>query len=195
MSEPERETPVDPLFRAQAVEDYLRGRDHGRLLRVSPWWKHWAFGILVVMFAGAAVFAALAPLGIDLRAPAVVRTVPGAPQDLEVVCVLPPDALPSLSPGQRVVVDFGGLTRARIPTTLEAPNGRILGPDNARAWLGPEVGDIPTLAGATTFATARIPAAERGKVPGLAPGRIGTAYIRVGEQSLLRALTLAGAEP
>jgi hypothetical protein len=196
VSEPGRhdERPVDPLFRQQALEEYLRGREHGRLLRVSPWWKHWAFGLLVAAFAGAALFAAWVPLGIDVRAAALVRAVPGEPGALEVVCVLPADALPSLEAGQRVAVDFGGARRARVLLALEPPPAVPLAPAAARAWLGPGVGDVPALDGAVVLAEARLPREQAARIPALAPGRTAVAYVRVGEQSLLRALTLAGVE-
>ena len=183
----------DPLFRAEAIEEYLRGRDHGRLLRVSPWWKHWAFGALLVMFAGAVLFASRVQLGTDLRAPAVVRTVPGTARDLEVVCILPDHNLPQLRAGQKVVIDFAGPTRTRLALVLEPPPGQILGPERARTWLGAEVADIPAIDGAVTFAVARISESARASVTGLVAGRTGTAFIRIGEQSLLHALTLEDA--
>ncbi len=193
MSEHGSEPPVDPLFRQEAVEDYLRGRDHGALLRVSPLWKHWAFGILVLTFVGAALFAALAPIGIDVRGQAVVRRGTGGSDALEVVCVLPADALPSLRAGQVVVVDLGGAGRERLTLALGAPHPDLLGPERARAWLGAEVGDIPALTGAVALAVARVPPAAHAGAPGLAPGRMGVAHVRVGERSLLRSLALEGA--
>lgn len=189
------ERPVDPLFRSEAIEDYLRGRDHGRLLRVSPWWKHWAFGLLLAAFAGAAMFAAWAPLGIDVRGQAVVRAAPGTPGALEAVLVLPADALPSLAAGQPVALDFGGERRERLTLALDAAPTGPLGPAAARAWIGGAAADVTSLDGAVALATARVPAADAARVAGLAPGRAADAFVRVGEQSLLQALTLAGAEP
>ena len=194
MSEPDPPTPSDPLFRQEAVDEYLRGRDHGALVRVSPLWKHWAFGLLVVSFAGAAAFAALAPIGIDVRGQAVVRHVPGDPSALEVVCVMPAvDAFRLLRAGQVVAVDVGGSGRAGLVLRIGAPVPDTYGPARVRAWLGPEVGDLPKLEGPVVLAVAPIPPAARDAARDLAPGMTGIANVRVGERTLLRSLLLEGA--
>ncbi len=100
----------DPLFRREAVEDYLRGRDHGRLLDVSPFWSVWAFGLLVLVFAGAVAFAAFAPIGTDVRCVAVVRA--DAAGAAEVQVALPAD-VPAPPPGARVAIEFGAGTPLR----------------------------------------------------------------------------------
>jgi hypothetical protein len=194
MSGPEAPAPGDPLFRQEAIEEYLRGREHGALVRVSPLWKHWAFGALALTFAGAATFAALAPLGIDVRGQAVVRRAPGSGDALEVVCLLPAaDAVHALRPGQPVAVALDGASSAPLRLVIGTPVPGIFGPARARAWLGPEVGDVPSLAAPVVLVVAPVPRAGAGAVGDLSPGMTGVAQVRVGQRTLLRSLLLEGA--
>lgn len=193
MSEPVGPQRGDPLFRREAIEEYLRGREHGVPLRVSPLWKHWAFGALVITFAGAVAFAALAPIGVDVRGEAVVRRAAGGGQSLEVVLLLPVESRPSLRAGQRVVVDMGERSRVRLALALGEPLAENLGPERARAWLGGAAGDVPALPSPVVLAVAAVGDSLSAAEPRLAPGWTGVAYVRVGERTLLSALALQAA--
>jgi hypothetical protein len=171
MNEPGKSAPSDPLFRQEAIDEYLRGREHGALLRVSPLWKHWAFGALVLTFAGAAAFAALAPIGVDVNAPAIMRASAARPGALEAACDVPLESRAALRAGQRVVVDFAGARRTQLVLELAAP----------------PVADAPCVA--------LVPDSLRARHPEIVPGWRGTAHVRVGEQTLLQALALQGTRP
>lgn len=194
MSEPVGPQRGDPLFRQEAIEEYLRGREHGVPLRVSPLWKHWAFGALVLTFAGALAFAALAPIGVDVRGEAVVRRAAGGGRSLEVVLLLPVESRSTLRAGQRVVVDMGESSRVRLALTLGEPLAENLGPGAVRAWFGDRADDVPALVSPVVLAVAAVPKSLLAAEPQLAPGWTGVAYVRVGERTLLSQLALQAAK-
>ena len=180
----------DPLFRREAVEEYLRGRDHGHLLNVSPLLSVWSFALLLAVFAGAVAFAAFTRIGTDVRGQAIVRHVPGDSTRFEVICVLPASA--NARPGatapaaRRVVVDFGAATPQRLTLT---PLAEAFAYDaaHAREALGAEAASTATIAGPVVLVRAPLPATAAGSHVWL-PGTSGTAWVRTGEQSLLDAL-------
>lgn len=61
------------LFRDEAVEEYLRGRDRGSLLRISPRWTDWTYRILVLVFLTGVAFAVLGRVDEYATGPALVR--------------------------------------------------------------------------------------------------------------------------
>lgn len=62
------------LFRREALEHHARGlRDEGSLLRISPSWTRWAYRLLLLVFAAAALFAVLGSVHEYAAGPAVVR--------------------------------------------------------------------------------------------------------------------------
>ncbi len=188
MSEREPARTEDPLFRREAIEDYLRDRDHGRLLNVSPLWSTWAFGALLLLFAGAVAFAALTPIGVDATGQALVRRAPGGAGALEVVCVLPADTPGLAHASDRIAVEFGSDAPVRLALRVSAPPSPTLAPADARTALGPDAAAAAVIAGPVVLVRAALP-------PGatLAPGAAGRAWLRTGSTSLLRALALTGA--
>ena len=192
MREPDPPTPVDPLFRQQAIEEYLRGRDHGRLLRVSALWKHFAFGVLILAFASATGFAAWVPVGIEVVGQAILRPDALDLNTLSVVCLIPAERIADIQAGQSAVVEWEGASRERSRLVLGSPFPGRYGPDRARAWLGPTIGDIPSITGSVTI----VPASPLQPIaPDLrvwSAGRSGIVRIRVGERTLLQALLLQG---
>ena len=53
-----RGVPDSDLFREEAVEEYVRGRDRGSLLRISPRWTDWTYRVLLAIFAGGILYSA-----------------------------------------------------------------------------------------------------------------------------------------
>ena len=194
MSEREPVRTEDPLFRREAVEEYLRGRDHGRLLNVSPTWSVWAFALLLAVFAGALAYAAFARIGVDVRGQAIVRHAPGGGA-LEVVCVLPADAPDATRPASRVAVEFGSERPVRLVLRPETSAPQVFSPEAAREALGPEAAAAATIAGPVVLIRAALPANRpAGEVP-LPPGTLGTAWVRTGTTTLLRSLAFAKEAP
>ncbi|MBK7369728.1 MAG: hypothetical protein IPJ04_18105 [Candidatus Eisenbacteria bacterium] len=184
----------DPLFRREAVEEYLRGRDHGHLLNVSPLLSVWSFALLLAVFAGAVAFAAFTRIGTDVRGQAIVRHVPDDSTRFEVVCVLPADARPgATAPRRRVVVDFGAATPQRLTLT---PLAEAFAYDaaHAREALGAEAASTAAIAGPVVLVRAPLPAPAAGSRAWL-PGTSGTAGVRTGEQTLLSALLFQKVTP
>lgn len=168
----------EPLFRKEAVEEYLRGREHGALVEISPAWSVWAFGLLVASFAAAAAFVAFAPLGVDVSGPA--RVVTGGPAG-EVRCALPVAALGSLRPGQDVALDMGTAGHAAVAVRVTAVEPLPLDPASAAAEFGALAAPV-----AIVHASGALPA-------NAVPGTPATAHLRVGTRTLWRTLRF-GAE-
>ncbi len=168
----------EPLFRREAVEEYLRGREHGALVAISPAWSVWAFGLLVASFATAAAFVAFAPLGVDVSGPA--RVVTGGTAG-EVRCALPVAALGSLRPGQEVALDLGTAGRAAVALRVTVVEPLPRDPANAAAEFGVLAAPVVVV-----HASGALPAIA-------AAGTPATAYVRVGTRTLWRTLRL-GAE-
>ncbi|MFN8586174.1 MAG: hypothetical protein U0704_00080 [Candidatus Eisenbacteria bacterium] len=169
----------DSLFRREAVEEYLRGREHGALVAISPAWSVWAFGLLVASFAAAAAFVAFAPMAVEVSGPA--RVVSGGAAG-EVRCALPAEALATLRPGQAVALDFGAASRAAVALRVTAVEPQARGAAEAAAEFGPLAAPV-----AIVRAAGALPA-------GAAPGTPAVVHVRVGTRSLWRELRL-GAEP
>lgn len=176
----------DDLFRTEAVQDYLRARTRGQLLRISPAWAGWLYRVIAVTALSAAAFVAFAPLDRWVRGTAVVVDAGGS---REVVAFMPQAERDRLAPGQTMVVHLGAGApplRLRVATV---PAG-IIGPSGARALLG-DAADFVDLSRPSVLLRAAVPSDA---APSVAPHSSGPAEILVGRGTLLEAL-LPGARP
>lgn len=178
----------DPLFRREAVEEYLRGREHGRLLAVSPLWSVWAFGLLVLAFASAVVFAALARVGTDVEGQAIVRWAPDDTHRLVVACLLPDSPEAFAAAGRTVTVSFDAAPARRFVLQAGVSGPTLVTPGEVPAMLGPDAAPVAVVRGPVVLVHAGLPPDA-----GLVPGATGRAWVRVGETSLLRVLLFAKA--
>ncbi len=107
--------PPDPLFREEAVREYLRVRTQGELLRISPAWADWVFWLLLATAAAALGFVTLVRVNHMMSAPAVVQTLTstgdagstGEARELEVVARFSSEARPHLIVGTPMRVRAG----------------------------------------------------------------------------------------
>lgn len=162
----------DPLFREEAVRDYIRGRTRGRLLGVSPAWTRWVFLLLAVTIAGAALFIAFARIDHEIAGPAVVRASRSdVPVAFEIVALLPAEASASVREGTRLVVRF---------------------PEAAPPPLDLSIGAIEPATASGIVVHASIPAEVAVRSPLLTPGLAGRAEILAGRRTIARALFSSG---
>jgi membrane fusion protein (multidrug efflux system) len=65
--------PRDQLFRQEALQHYAEYRAHGNLLRLSPRWAAWAYGLLVAVLVVGALYAVFGTVYEYASGPAIVR--------------------------------------------------------------------------------------------------------------------------
>lgn len=197
-AEPERTAlppEADGLFREEAVREYLRGRTEGRILRISPSWVRWVFWVFFVTAVGAAFFVSTVRVDQYVSGPAAVRRVPaedagatraGAP--LEVVALLPASAHSLVTAGLPIRVHLQGAGDPSLDLSIDAVIPEIASPARIRALLGEDVAGIVALSGRAVIVRASLPQSSALPVPGSS----GTAEVRVGRRTLLRALLPGG---
>lgn len=171
---------AEPLFREEAVRDYLHGRTEGRLLRISPSWVGWVVWVFLATAVVGAIFVTTVQVDQYVSGPAVVRALPAPTSGArEVVALLPASAyrLVTVAAPMRVRLDGAD---AGLDLHVDAILPEIMSPARARMLLGD---DLPQAI--STPATI-----VRAALPGDAavPGTPGTAEVRVGRHTLLRAL-------
>ena len=173
-------SPRDPLFREEAVSDYLQARTRGQLLRISPAWTSWAFAVVVAAAVTAAIFASTAHLDQWVRGTAVVLDRDGA---REAVAFLPAADRALLAAGQPLLIRLEG-EQTPLRLTVERVVQEIVGPSAVRGAFG-DAADLVSLVGPSVLLRAAVPAADTASAP---PGATGTAEVRVGRRTLLDAL-------
>ncbi len=167
--------PSDPLFREEAVREYLRVRTRGELLRISPAWADWVFWLLLTTAAGALAFMTLARVEHVVSAPAIVQAlaspeIAGAAtgRELEVVARFSPDARAHVTVGApiRVRAGSGGFPplELRVAAVSSSPGEAAL------------------------LAHAPIPPATDAASHGLAAGAHAVAEVRAGQRTILELL-------
>ena len=127
--------PKETLFRAEALEQYQRGRtDEGHLLELEPAWTRRVYFVIVALLAAALLFCAL--VHVDQHAEGV-----GVVRGVRVVAALPARHAGALRAGMPLRFDLATRPLAvdsvgpKIVASSEAR--RMLGADGAALWTSP----------------------------------------------------------
>lgn len=123
---------------------------------------------------------------------------PGAPvmkvaptADLAVVAVLPGVDRPRLSAGMTLQIEFAGYHVKREHAVIDSIGSQVIGPEEARRSLGPQIGDALPLSGPVVLVRGHLPARtfeSGGREYAFYDGMIGKAEVRVDSDRLLRLL-------
>lgn len=108
-----------------------------------------------------------------------------------IVALLPGGDRPQLAPGLALRLEVTGYRYAYQTLTIDAVAAEVIGPAEARRFLGPQVGDILTIDGPVVLVRARLPSREfeaDGRRYDYHDGMQATAQVRVRSQSLLKTL-------
>lgn len=127
---------VANLFRGQALEQYYRGStNEGHLLEIEPRWMRGATGVILALFGAALLLGFL--LHVDREAVGC-----GVTREGRLVAVVPARFGPELRTGLpvRFALSTRPLAVGSVSATILAPSEvrRLLGPDGAALWSGPE---------------------------------------------------------
>jgi multidrug efflux pump subunit AcrA (membrane-fusion protein) len=108
-----------------------------------------------------------------------------------VVALLPGDHRSELAVGKELRLDLPGYRRAKVRAVVEEV-GAVVGPREARRYLGADLGNAVLVAGPVVVVKARI--TERGVTGGQAfqDGMVGTGEVEIGSRRVLSALIPGG---
>jgi hypothetical protein len=93
--------------------------------------------------------------------------------------------------GQKLRLEISGFRYAYRELTVEAIGDEVVGPEEARRYLGPEVADSVQLGGPVVLVRAKLPARtfnSEGRVFSYHDGMHGTAEVRVRTEPILLTL-------
>ncbi|HBL30974.1 MAG TPA: hemolysin D, partial [Acidobacteria bacterium] len=131
-------------------------------------------------------------------------TLSGAAGERTVVALLPGEFRPQLRPGMALRMELQGYRYAYQHLTVLDVGSEVVGPAEARRYLGDEIADAATLGGPVILVTARLPVATfqaEGKTRRYHDGMWGRAEVQVRSERILvalipalKALTEAGHE-
>lgn len=163
-----------PLFREEAIQNYVATQMHGRLLRISPAWAAWAYWVLIAAVIGAVAFAAFAP--VDTWEAGTGMVYEHTQDQTRIFALLPPNAKDRIQIGAPARARF--LEGAALTVTEVRPE--LYGPDRlhqefpvAREYLHLDQPALLVELEADTQAD---------------PGLNGTIDIRTGRTTILRIL-------
>jgi membrane fusion protein (multidrug efflux system) len=108
-----------------------------------------------------------------------------------VIAMLPGHYQPQLHPGASMRFELSGYRHAYQELTIERVGGQVVGPGEARRYLGAAIADAVTVEGPVVLVEATVPGGEiqvDGNTLPLRHGMTGTAEARVRKESLLFAL-------
>jgi hypothetical protein len=121
----------------------------------------------------------------------VVVTLAGAGGERTVIALLPGEYRPMLKPGMQLRMELQGYRYAFQHLTIQEVGSEVVGPAEARRYLGDEVADVATLDGPVVLVTARLPSVTfeaEGKTRRFHDGMWGKAEVRVRSERILVAL-------
>jgi membrane fusion protein (multidrug efflux system) len=121
----------------------------------------------------------------------VVVTLAGPGGERTVIALLPGEYRPMLKPGMELRMELQGYRYSYQHLTIEQVGGEVVGPAEARRYLGDEIADAATLGGPVVLVTARLPALTfeaEGKTRRYHDGMWGKAEVRVRSERILVAL-------
>lgn len=115
----------------------------------------------------------------------------GAGGERTVIALLPGEYRPMLKPGMQLRMELQGYRYAFQHLTIQEVGSEVVGPAEARRYLGDEVADVATLDGPVVLVTARLPSVTfeaEGKTRRFHDGMWGKAEVRVRSERILVAL-------
>jgi membrane fusion protein (multidrug efflux system) len=121
----------------------------------------------------------------------VVLTLVGEDTDLNLVAMFPGQYLPLIEPGMPLRFEPHGYRYAYQHLRVERVGDEVVGPAEARRFLGAGIGDAVTLSGPVVFVHAELPATtfeSDGRIYRYHDGIQGTAEVRVRSESILTTL-------
>jgi membrane fusion protein (multidrug efflux system) len=107
------------------------------------------------------------------------------------VVLVPGQYRPSIKPGLPIRLEIAGYKYAYQKLAVESVSDEVIGPTEARRYLGPEIADSVAIDGPVAIVKARLPAAEftaDGKTYRYHNGMHGTAEVQVRSERLLLTL-------
>jgi len=121
----------------------------------------------------------------------VLVTLAGPGGERTVIALLPGEYRPQLKPGMELRMELQGYRYAYQNLTVTDVGGEVVGPAEARRYLGDEIADAATLGGPVVLVTARLPSLTfqaEGKTRRFHDGMWGKAEVRVRSERILIAL-------
>ena len=118
----------------------------------------------------------------------------GAGGERTVIALLPGEYRPMLKPGMQLRMELQGYRYAFQHLTIQEVGSEVVGPAEARRYLGDEVADVATLDGPVVLVTASLPSVTfeaEGKTRRFHDGMWGKAEVRVRSERILVALVPA----
>ena len=144
------------LFRSEALDYHLRRAEQGEVLRLDPGWMRWCYRLVLaaVLFAGG--YAVLGKVNEYASGPAVLRVVPASSR-FEAVAVLAGHQRQHLWEGMPMRIELQGQRYVHQWVKIDRIGGEIIGPTEARRYLGPEVADTVEISGPCVLVHAELP--------------------------------------
>ena len=115
----------------------------------------------------------------------------GSATRFHLVAFVPGQFRPLLHPGMPLRLRLSGFTRADVMTTIDSVGDEVVGPAEARRYLGPDVADVVTINGPVVLVKAELPGTaftSDGKRFNFYDGMTGNAEARVRSQRVLTVL-------
>jgi len=142
------------IFRLEALQDLQRGEEGlGRLMAVSPRWSRWVFPVIILAALAAATYSVVGRVNEYARGLAVVRLTGGTPS---VVALFSGRFRPQLAPGMPLTFKIGGYPGSNEKLVIDSVS-EIVGPSEARRFLGPAMADLLPLGGPMVIVQCRLP--------------------------------------
>ena len=111
--------------------------------------------------------------------------------DLYITVLLPGGDRPQLASGMALRFEISGYRYAYQRLTIDSVASEVIGPAEARRFLGPQIGDVPAIDGPVVLVRAPLPGREfeaDGRRYQYHDGMLGIAHVQVSSQSILRTL-------
>jgi membrane fusion protein (multidrug efflux system) len=124
----------------------------------------------------------------------ILATLAGPGGERTVMALLPGEFRPLLKPGMELRLELQGYRYAYQHLVVEEVGGEVVGPTEARRYLGEEIADAATLGGPVVLVTARVPSLTfeaEGRTRRYHDGMWGKAEVRVRSERILVALVPA----
>jgi multidrug efflux pump subunit AcrA (membrane-fusion protein)/GAF domain-containing protein len=124
----------------------------------------------------------------------ILTTLAGPGGERTVMALLPGEFRPLLKPGMPLRLELQGYRYAYQHLVVEEVGGEVVGPAEARRYLGEEIADAATLGGPVVLVTARVPSLTfeaEGRTRRYHDGMWGKAEVRVRSERILVALVPA----
>ena len=111
--------------------------------------------------------------------------------ELYITALLPGGDRPQLASGMALRLEISGYRYAYQRLSIDSVASEVIGPAEARRFLGPQIGDVPTIDGPVVLVRARLPGRAfeaDGHRYRYHDGMLATAHVQVRSQSILKTL-------